>query len=239
MLRRQAALRTCSGYVTVAAPSRVVGMVAPSMPIFVYKKLTGVLEKDKATLKKVRRDSVVVGPGMEHTPSNARLVAEILKTERKLGNTVVVDAGALGPAVKSGISGAILTPHDGEFQKISEKKPGKTAKARISAAKGFAKSHKCILVLKGHETIITDGEKVKINKAKSPALATMGSGDVLDGIIASYAARHKNRFECAVAGVHVHSMIADKLFKKKGEHITAQDVIDAIPDTLKGFDVIK
>ena len=94
-------------------------------------------------------------------------------------------------------------------------------------------------MLKGNETVITDGELLKINVAGTPALATMGTGDVLAGMITSYAALHKNPFESAVAAVHAHSMIADALYVKKGLHITAQHIIDNMAETLRQFDIVK
>jgi NAD(P)H-hydrate epimerase len=91
-------------------------------------------------------------------------------------------------------------------------------------------------VLKGHFTVITDGSSVKVNKAGSSALATMGTGDVLDGMIAAYAAVHGNAFESAVAAVTAHSMLGDALWRKKGNHIIAMDLIDALPSFLRKFD---
>jgi NAD(P)H-hydrate epimerase len=95
-----------------------------------------------------------------------------------------------------------------------------------------------VVVLKGHITIITNGDLLKINEAKTPALATMGTGDILSGIIGAYCTMHKDPFECSTAGVYIHSNIGDKLYEAKGNHIIAQDIIDMIPEFLKDFDVI-
>ncbi len=238
-----AALRTGTGFVTIAATKKLIFAAGKLSPVFVVKELKGEVITDTKEIGAIRHDVIVVGPGLEKSNISAKFLEAVAKLEKKKGNMMIIDAAALG--VLKGHErligkNMILTPHDGEFKALTgiDLKDGKLEE-RINAAKAFAKQHRCTLVLKGHETIVTDGKRIKIDVSKTPALATMGTGDVLCGIIASYAASHKEPFESAVAGVHVHSIIGDELFKKKGVHITAQDVIDAIPDVLKRFDVIK
>ena len=169
-----------------------------------------------------------------------RNAAGIVETELSLGNCIVVDGSAIKSVVKSKTKlndNAIFTPHSNEFKSI-----GYTVtddlNDRIEKAMQFAGRHNCTLVLKGHYTIVTNGSSIKVNKSSSSALATMGTGDVLAGMIAAYAAMHGNAFESAVAAVTAHSMVGDLLYKNRGNHIIAMDLIDALPSFLKGFDKV-
>ncbi|HUC38555.1 MAG TPA: NAD(P)H-hydrate dehydratase [Candidatus Acidoferrum sp.] len=240
-----AALRTWSGYVTIIAP-RNAAQIARGLSIsLIVKDSKGphITSKDLALVERTLHDTLVIGPGFTDSNESAEAALKIVANETKAGKTILVDATALPAFSKRRTllgSNTIITPHYGEFKKLTgiDLKDARLS-ARISAATSFASECGCTLVLKGHETIITNGSSLKINISKTPALATMGTGDVLSGIIASYAALHKNPFESAVAGVRTHSLIGDLLFKRKGMHIIAKDVIDAIPDVLKRFDVIK
>lgn len=237
-----AALRTEAGFVTVAAPVKILNLAGNISPVFVLKKLVGKPKDEVKELGKVRHDVLVVGPGLDEVHIPVKAFRYLLKIERKMGNTLVVDAAALHVFGKAKITGKemILTPHDGEFKKMTGiDLKGKSVEQRMIEAKKFAFQHGgCTLVLKGNATVITDGKRLKVNVAKTPALATMGTGDVLAGMIAAYASQHKDRFESAVAAVHVHSQIGDTLYKKMGEHITADDVIAKIPDVLKKYDTL-
>jgi len=237
-----ASLRTATGFVTVAAPKELVPLFSKFSPVFVLKELAGNDRGRVSAVDSIRHDATVVGPGIQSADTRTSFLEKMLKSEEAAKRTVVLDAGVLGALAKKKwmiTANTILTPHDGEFKALTGVNlKGKGLASRIKAAKDFVKKHDCTLVLKGHETIIADRERVKVNMAKSPALATMGSGDVLCGMIASYAAQHSDLFESAVAGVHAHSLIGDALFRKKGMHIIATDIIDAIPDVLKRFDRI-
>ena len=240
-----AALRTGAGYVTIAAPGPAAEAAKRLSAELVVKSLDwgSTVEKTAAAISSIRHDVLVIGPGMDENEVTDRHVSAIVKSEKARGNAIIVDATAIKTVARhKNLLGAnaILTPHEGEFKRLSGKDlKGCTLGERARIALGFAKSHGFTLVLKGHETIITDGDLLKINMAATPALAKMGSGDVLSGIVAAYAALHKNQFECAVAGVYAHSRIGDLLYAEKGYHITANDIIDGIPDALKLFDVLR
>ncbi len=236
-----AALRTGAGYVTLAAPEEVLQIAAGRTYGFPVRPLTGGIG-DLKLLKGVRHDVLVIGPGFAlDSVANRKVLLGIIGYERKRGNIAIIDAGAI--AFFRGnlkmLAGTIITPHEGEYGKLTGKDVRKfTTDQKIKSAVAFARKAGCVLVIKGNTTIITDGKRLKVNKAKTSALATMGTGDVLDGIIASYAAIHKDAFESAVAGVHVHSRIGDALYKRIGQHVIAQDIIDALPQFLKKFDVV-
>jgi NAD(P)H-hydrate epimerase len=88
-----------------------------------------------------------------------------------------------------------------------------------------------VVVLKGDDTIVTDGERVAVNALSAPALATAGTGDVLSGIVAALLARGLEPFAAACAGVLAHARAGREAAVRVGapESVIASDVIDAIP----------
>lgn len=242
LLAAFAALRTGSGYVTLAVPKTAAISLKEESPNLVVRSMPGeiITRDDVPVISSIRHDSVVIGTGMSTRKDSLEAILEFMRHCEK---PMVVDAAALRASAldKSVLNERmVLTPHEGEFEAMSGiKLDDATVEERIPVAMKFARTHRCILVLKGHETVITNGRQLKVNIASSPALSTMGSGDALSGMVASYLALHMNAFECAVAAVHAHAKIGDLLFMQKGLHITASDVVDAIPDVLRLFDVVK
>jgi NAD(P)H-hydrate epimerase len=108
--------------------------------------------------------------------------------------------------------------------------------ARVNAVKKLANRLGTNVLLKGHVTIISDGRRVKLVEPKTATLATMGTGDVLSGIIGGYMTLNKDVFLSAVAGAYLHARIGDLLYREKGYHAIAADVLEYIPKMLKGFD---
>ncbi len=236
------ALRGGSGYVTILLPKESESLINRPELIVRHMKHDRLSKEDTDTIKSIRHNTMIIGSGLPKDVHMYPAIADAIKRENQRGNTVIADAtairainyykGALGPRV-------ILTPHDGEFKDLTGVDVGKMSqRQRIYEAIDFARNHRCTLVLKGHDTIITNGELLKINRAVTPELATMGTGDVLCGLIASYAGVHDNPFESAVAGVYMHSLIGDALYKEKGVHATAMDVIDKIPEMMKKYDML-
>ncbi len=237
-----AALRSGSGYVTVVVPRSIEATVKKFSPDIIVNSADF---HDSDNIMKniigIRHNSLVIGPGSGNE-IQPKLLARILKYEAEKGNTCIVDGNAI-ELIKENRKllnqKIILTPHEGEFLKLSGKDlAGQEFYEKVDAVIEFAKSNKCNIVLKGNKTIISNGRLLKINRAANSSLAVMGTGDVLSGIIGSYAAVHNNAFESAVAGVHVHSKISDILFTAKGLHIIPDDIINAIPNELKKFDKI-
>lgn len=235
-----AALRTGAGYVTALVPKKIEEFARKGSDGIIINAFNNNKKEFLDMVKKIKHKALVIGPGMENAEGIG--VAELLKYEFKEGNKVIIDGGALkhlGKYKNMLNKNTVITPHEGEFKEFSGINIAKkTFRERIKIAVNLAKSYNCVVVLKGHITIITNGDLLKINEAKTPALATMGTGDILSGIIGAYCTMHKDPFECSTAGVYIHSNIGDKLYETKGNHIIAQDIIDMIPEFLKDFDVI-
>ncbi|MCL5105960.1 MAG: NAD(P)H-hydrate dehydratase [Candidatus Marsarchaeota archaeon] len=237
-----AALRSGSGYATVIVPKSIETAVKKVSPDIIVNAVD--FHDSDTVMKRIietRHNSLVIGPG-SGKEIQPKLLARILKYESEKGNACIIDGNAI-EIIKENRKllnqKTILTPHEGEFLKLSGRDlKGKEFYEKVDAVIEFAKSIKCNMVLKGNRTIISNGRLLKINTAANPSLAVMGAGDVLSGIIGSYAAVHNNAFESAVAGVRAHSKISNILFAEKGLHIIPDDIINAIPNELKKFDKI-
>lgn len=180
-------------------------------------------------------DVLAIGPGMGKGDGLNKLIDEIIQnTKIKL----LIDADGLN-ALSKDLSiidtrnNIILTPHLGEFSRLTNISIDEINKDRENIAKEFAKEHKIVLVLKSNHTIVTDGNKIYINKIGNPGMATAGSGDVLTGIIASLM-KNLDSYNAAILGVYIHSLAGDIAKMKLGEEsLMASDIINNIAEAIK------
>jgi ADP-dependent NAD(P)H-hydrate dehydratase / NAD(P)H-hydrate epimerase len=125
----------------------------------------------------------------------------------------------------------VLTPHAGELGRLLQRDSEEIAAHRLACAREAAGAAAAVVVLKGDDTIVTDGDRVAVNAISAPALATAGSGDVLSGVIAALLARGLEPFAAACAGVVAHARAGRDAAARIGsdESVIATDVIDSIP----------
>jgi len=125
----------------------------------------------------------------------------------------------------------ILTPHAGELGRLLERDSGEIGERRLAAAQEAAAWSGAVVVLKGDDTIVTDGGRVAVNAVSAPGLATAGSGDVLSGMTAALLARGLEPFAAACAAVFAHARAGQEAARRVGlvESVIATDVIDSIP----------
>jgi len=181
---------------------------------------------------------IAIGPGLSRNASTSKLVLEII---RRCPHPMVIDADALF-ALRNKLTTLsktkvpkILTPHSGEFARIINVSTQKIERNRRSLAEAFALKNKCILVLKGHQTVVASHlHKTYINKTGNVSLATAGSGDVLTGIIAGLLAQGCDPFVAAKFGTWIHGKAGEMAAKKVTKaSMIATDIIDQIPRALK------
>lgn len=187
-----------------------------------------------------------LGPGLGRSDDLTQLVPALLRQASK-SKPVVVDADAVNAMAAAGIGriglpaegAVILTPHAGEFARISGQlpPPEDAMEQRQAAAAGFAAQFGVILVLKGHQTIITDGKRLSVNTTGNPGMATGGSGDVLTGMIAGLLAQHPAAvFEMVCLAVSLHGSAGDLAAGRLGEQsVTATDILRAVPQAFRMF----
>ncbi len=246
-----ACLRCGAGLVTVAAPENSHAIAAMGNPCYMTISMpllsTGDLDLDKTlpVLRRLEAKGAVaaIGPGLGRSPNADRLAIELFRTWKA---PTILDADALNALSesdywKSSLQSAssriehhrVLTPHPGEWQRLS----GVSASNRmeqIQAAQRIAQSMNCIIVLKGHRTWITDGIQSHENETGNPSLAVGGSGDCLTGMILAFLCQGLAAFDAAVLAVHLHGLAADICHEQLGTPSSlATDLIGSIPAAWK------
>ncbi len=244
-LAGRAALRAGAGLVRVAVPKSILSIVATIEPSFT----TIPLAEDTAgriSAKAINtildagdeNDCLAFGPGVGQS-GDIRTVVETLIQQENL--KLVIDADGLNNLSKIKNwpdklkADVILTPHPGEIARLwsgifREKLPAK----RIDQATRLAKLTKTTVVLKGAGTVVSDGNKVYVNKTGNPGMATAGSGDVLTGVITALVGQHLSNFDAAVLGVYVHGLAGDIAAKKTGEiSLMTTDIIESLCEAFK------
>jgi hydroxyethylthiazole kinase-like uncharacterized protein yjeF len=152
---------------------------------------------------------------------------------------LVLDADGLNnikPPDLSGYPKLIITPHSGEMAHLLGVERDLVKKDRIRVAENAARDYQLVCVLKGHQTVITDGKTTRINPTGNPAMATGGMGDVLTGIISGLLAQGLDPMPAACAGVYVHGLAGD-LVRLSDRGLLASDVAQAVPRALSKIGV--
>ena len=181
-------------------------------------------------------DCVAMGPGMGLGEYAKSVFEKIIKTEKNL----LIDADGLNILSKNlnlleerKNFNTILTPHEGEFARLTNLSLEEIKNNRKGLAVDFAKKYKVILVLKGHRTIVTDGERIYINKTGNSGMASGGSGDVLTGIISAFM-KNYDLFDAARLGVYVHGLAGDIYARKNSKtSLRARDLIEKLCNVFK------
>ena len=178
-------------------------------------------------------DAVLVGPGLGQSEDTFEVVKAVLQ---KASCPVVLDADGINvlSAHKDILRGrqavTILTPHDGEFARIG----GQVNKDRMGSAMALARDLGCIVLLKGHETCITDGESCYLNRTGNPGMAVGGSGDVLAGILVSLLGQGIAPLEAAAAAAWLHGAAGDICAQEIGQYgMLPTDMLKTLPRLLK------
>ncbi len=217
------ALRGGAGLVYVAVPSEILPIVAAIEPSYLTIPLAtdeehGCLSIDGLNGLRTAcegKDAIALGPGLGQSRGVAAIVNSLFT---ELPQPMVVDADALNVLAASGGVGRpapsaagprILTPHPGEFARLIGGDIATLQSQRAKLAGKFAAAHGVIVLLKGQGTIITDGDRVAINRTGNAGMATGGSGDVLTGLIAALLAQGMPAFEAAQLGAHLHGLAGD------------------------------
>lgn len=185
-------------------------------------------------------DVVAIGPGLSRNDSTQRFILKVIQSVPK---PMVIDADALNALSrdiatlqKSSVP-KVLTPHPGEMARLTRLRKADIEKKRIEVALSFAKRHGCVLLLKGHHTVVASPEgKVYINRTGNPGMATAGSGDVLTGMIAAFLGQGLPGFEAAKFAADLHGRAGNAAAKDKTPTaMIATDIIDHIPQVLKSI----
>jgi NAD(P)H-hydrate epimerase len=178
-------------------------------------------------------DVCLIGPGIGRDEETLELVRKIVSQNN---NNFVIDADGIFAFkghlefLKKKKRNIILTPHYGEFSNLTGIDLNEIKQNFFTISKEFALKYNLILGLKNSPTIITDGKSFCINSTGCENLATIGSGDVLSGIIGSAYTQTHDAINSTIYGMYVHGKCGDRLYDQTGDSSTiASDLIDEIP----------
>lgn len=238
-LSAMAALRSGAGLVTVATPIACQAVVAGFEPSYMTIGLPsdqegriGQRASELINQLAAKCTAVGCGPGMQVTPEIVSIVARLYG---ELTIPMVVDADALNAlAQNTGIlpqhaAPRILTPHPGEFARLLGVSRIE-ASQRSKLAENLARQANVVVVLKGHRTIVTDGNRTYVNTTGNPGMATGGCGDVLTGIITALICQGMSPLDAAQLGTFLHGRAGDVAADAVGQvSLIASDLIKFLP----------
>ena len=239
-----AAIRAGAGYATVAVPADLESIFEIGQPEVMSVGCPGgdgclAPASAKAVLRTFEAAAGgVLGSGMGRDPGAVELAREVVGA---IEAPLVIDADGLNAfagqvdRLAAREAPTLLTPHAGELGRLLGRDSDEIGAHRLAAAREAALASGAVVVLKGDDTIVTDGERVAVNAIAAPALATAGSGDVLSGIAAALLARGLEPFAAACAAVVAHAYAGRDAAARIGaaESVIASDVIDSIPAGLR------
>ena len=242
-LAGMASQRSGAGLVTLAVPQSIQAVVSGFEPSCMT---LGLGDRDDDCIRAenaseileaaASRDVLAIGPGLGGDPSTAQMVCELFQSVQQ---PMIVDADGLNALAKSpevlmkpgGVR--ILTPHAGEFERLTGQTCNSEADLRPEQAAALCsrdESGQTLVVLKGHQTIITDGKQYAVNTTGNPGMATGGTGDCLTGIIAALVAQGLSPWEATRLGTYVHGLAGDLAAEKLGEvSLIASDLVGFLP----------
>jgi len=240
----RAAIRAGAGYATVAVPADLEAIFEAGQPEVMSAGCPGgdgflAPASAKALLRAFERAAAgVLGPGLGRDPASVELAREVIGS---IEAPLVLDADGLNAfagmldRIAARDAPTILTPHAGELGRLLGVDSDEISAHRVTSARRAAEAAGAVIVLKGDDTIVTDGDRIAVNVLSAPALATAGTGDVLSGIVAALLARGLEPFAAACAGVLAHARAGNDAAERIGsaESTIATDVIDSIPAGLR------
>jgi len=222
ILAVNAAQRAGAGYIRFSSPEVEIS----ELPLeAVYFPLQTDFSIDENEVNRFR--SFVIGPGLGR---NQELLNGLKSLIKEVKCPVVLDGDALYAFKKDDFpknGQLILTPHEGEFEKIMGERPSPD---RITSVRKCAEETGAVVLLKGPTTVVCDPDgKTRVINSGDQRLATAGSGDVLAGIIGAFLARGADLLEAAAAGAYVHGQLLNRL---SSTGVVATDLVSSLIQTL-------
>ena len=227
-LAAEGAARGGAGLVSLATRAEHVPPVLASRPEIMARAIDGTRQLG-AMLERV--DVVAIGPGLGRDDWGRHRLAACLDANRAL----VLDADALNLLAEAPCrlpEGTIVTPHPAEAARLLGCDTRAVQRDRYEAAAALAQRYRCIAVLKGAGTIVSDGVRFAVGPGGNPALATGGTGDVLAGLVAALRAQGLEPYDAACAAVVAHAAAADIVARAGERGALASDLLDALPRVL-------
>ena len=244
VMSASAAIRAGAGYATVAVPAGLQTIFAQALTEVMSRGCPGPpghlgAESAETLLGAFEPAAAgVLGPGLGRADESLQLARSVAGG---IAAPLVIDADGLNAfagaleRIAARSAPTVLTPHAGELGRLLERPSDEIASHRLASAREAAQAAGAVIVLKGDDTIVTDGERVAVNAVAAPALATAGTGDVLSGVTAAMLARGLEPFTAACAAVVAHARAGVAASERIGlpESVIATDVIASLPAALR------
>lgn len=243
------ALRVGAGYVTLAAIPPVIEAVSAQMPDAVFLPLPQngpILSKEAVpVIGNILKPSTVCAFGCGLSAIGApfdyltELVNQILQLFIEQKTLCVLDADALNALSRSSETfrfdgRAVMTPHPKELSRLLHTDLESVQSNRVNAAREASQRFGAIVLLKGHKTVIANGNTYYINETGNSALAKAGSGDCLTGIIAGLLAQKMEPFNAAILGAKIHGIAGEIASAELSEYgVLASDLPRYIPQAIQ------
>lgn len=225
----RACSRTGSGLTTVITDTSVQDILSSKLT----EEMTCSID-DNERIKDLldKSDAIAFGPGIGDSDQMQNMLDYLID---KYDKPKVIDADGLKMIEYNWLykgNNCILTPHIGEFSSMTNKSIEEIERDRIAVAVEFAKKYDVVLVLKGKNTIVTDGEKTMVNTTGNQGMANGGMGDALTGIITSLCGQGYDNFTASCLGVYIHGLCGDEVYKINNT-VSATELTKTIPYSLK------
>ena len=241
VLAGRAALRSGVGLVRLAVPASQRGTLPAAVP---EATSIGLFEQEGAIARGALRvlvravtdvQAVGVGPGLSCADSVRSMVPTLVE---HTPCPLVLDADALNVLVGSldviaaRTEPTVITPHPGEAARLLElESSAQVQVAREESARRLADSTGAVVILKGHQTVIQDGDRLWVNVTGNAGMATGASGDVLTGIVTALLAQGMSAYDAARLGVHAHGLAGDLAIETGSQTgLIAGDLVDRLPE---------
>ena len=240
-----AAFRSGIGLVQVLVPEPIRRAVAVLSPCSTIRTLPASSADILQAVQEYQASVLAIGPGLGRSIEPSVLVDILIG----FNGPIVVDADGLNLMAEASsfeipqAHRVVLTPHPGELRRLLDAcgnavSVGADSASRQAAACALVDAYGCTAILKGHNTIVTNGDRLYVNESGNSGMATGGTGDVLTGIIAGLLGQHMGPFEAAILGVYLHGLAGDFAAEELGRaSMTAMDVTEYLPEAFCEYEM--
>lgn len=242
-LAGMAALRTGADLAFIVTPKRSWQSIASFSSNLIVKDLNSdfLIPGDISIIRELlsKCDAVVIGPGLGSLKETERAIIKIVDLVINQNKPLVIDADAIKPVgeqvdvIKN--SQTVVTPHAGEFKKLTGVGLPQNIGGRIETVNEWAEKLGITIFLKGYVDILSDGKKTKLNKVHNEAMTVGGTGDVLAGIIGALLSKGVEPFNAIRIAAFLNGEAGNEAFKKKSYGLLATDIVEEIPGILKKY----
>lgn len=232
-------LRSGAGLVYLAVPESIYVIEAVKMTeaiVLPFPDFEGAFSTDAAvalTSYFEKMDAILIGPGLGMSEGTMAVLKSVM---RQYEGPVIIDADGINLLarhmylLRERTAPTILTPHMGEYRRLH---PDASCD-RMQDAMDFAREHGCILVLKGHETLTTDGTDCYRNSTGNPGMAVGGSGDVLAGVVTGLVGQGLRPLQAAAVAAWLHGAAGDCAADRLGQYgMLPTDMLEDLPRLMK------